>query len=280
MKYPPQALIPTIRAWTAAQYRGAAGQRRPALRLFVPRAQEDPHDGGVPARGPGAARGLPRTAQAGGPGALCPTKTGRCCSRTSGRLGEAAGAGAISRRRTISPPGSDRGGAGLAPPTAAAAGRACGRRGGRGGGVRGRVSSVLGAPRAARVAGRDRHDGRNSRGRCRASRRRKRRTAAVAPGVGGGPPQVEALAFAARSAHSNRGARALPDALQGDGARGRHGQPVPCPRPEPAGLGPPRGRRLGEPARRGSRPARSARCGASSATPTTRSRPASVFRRW
>ena len=29
MKYPPQALIPTIRAWTAGQYRGAAGSSVP-----------------------------------------------------------------------------------------------------------------------------------------------------------------------------------------------------------------------------------------------------------
>ncbi len=207
MKYPPQALIPTIRAWTAAQYRGAAASAVP-LSDYLFHALKKIHMMGefrLVAREPLEAY-LGQLKQV--VLALCPDEDRAMLLENLARLGEATGSASISQAQTIhrqAPTAEGRGGpassAGPGVPrgveaVAAAASADALRRfsvllerleaqGAIGAmGATGGLAAGGGAPTAGGVAAGPAPDG-----------------AAVASAR---PPaaQVEALAFAARSAHS------------------------------------------------------------------------------
>jgi hypothetical protein len=120
MKYPPQALIPTIRAWTAAQYRGAAGSSVP-LSDYLFHALKKIHMMGefkLVAREPLEAY-LGQLKQV--VLALCPDEDKAMLLENLSRLGETSGTAAISQAATIhrqAPSESGRGG----PSASAAAG--------------------------------------------------------------------------------------------------------------------------------------------------------------
>jgi hypothetical protein len=207
MKYPPQALIPTIRAWTAAQYRGAAASAVP-LSDYLFHALKKIHMMGefrLVSREPLEAY-LGQLKQV--VLALCPDEDKAMLLENLARLGEATGAASISQAQTIhrqAPTGEGRGG----PSAAAGAGASRGveavaaaasadalrrfsvlleRLEAQGAiGVTGAMGGALaggGAPLAGGGAPGPAPDG-----------------GAVVPAR---PPaaQVEALAFAARSSHS------------------------------------------------------------------------------
>jgi Domain of unknown function (DUF4388) len=117
MKYPPQALIPTIRAWTAAQYRGAAASAVP-LSDYLFHALKKIHMMGefkLVAREPLEAY-LGQLKQV--VLAMCPDEDKAMLLENLARLGEATGTAAISQAATIhrqAPSESGRGG-----PTASA----------------------------------------------------------------------------------------------------------------------------------------------------------------
>ncbi|HEY2797828.1 MAG TPA: DUF4388 domain-containing protein [Thermoanaerobaculia bacterium] len=100
MKYPPQALIPTIRAWTAAQYRGAAASSVP-LSDYLFHALKKIHMMGefrLVAREPLEAY-LGQLKQV--VLALCPDEDKAMLLESLARLGEAAGATSISPAQNI-----------------------------------------------------------------------------------------------------------------------------------------------------------------------------------
>lgn len=128
MKYPPQALIPTIRAWTAAQYRGAAGSSVP-LSDYLFHALKKIHIMGefkLVAREPLEAYLDQLKAVI---LALCPDEDKAMLLENLGRLGETAGGGVgISQVQTIhrqAPTEGSRGG-----PSASASAAGGGLRGG------------------------------------------------------------------------------------------------------------------------------------------------------
>ena len=192
MKYPPQALIPTIRAWTAAQYRGGAASAVP-LSDYLFHALKKIHMMGefkLVAREPlddylGQLKQVVL--------AMCPDEDKAMLLENLARLGEVTGTAAISQAANIhrqAPSESGRGG-----PSASASAAAAGGRPGEAAAASAealrRFSVLLERLEAQGAIG----------------------TAAVG-GVGvveGGTPETpskavdpEALAFAARSSHSNK----------------------------------------------------------------------------
>jgi hypothetical protein len=100
MKYPPQALIPTIRAWTAAQYRGAAASSVP-LSDYLFHALKKIHMMGefrLVAREPLEAY-LGQLKQV--VLALCPDEDKAMLLENLARLGESTGTATISQAQTI-----------------------------------------------------------------------------------------------------------------------------------------------------------------------------------
>ncbi len=100
MKYPPQALIPTIRAWTAAQYRGAAASAVP-LSDYLFHALKKIHMMGefrLVSREPLEAY-LGQLKQV--VLALCPDEDKAMLLENLARLGEATGAASISQAQNI-----------------------------------------------------------------------------------------------------------------------------------------------------------------------------------
>jgi hypothetical protein len=193
MKYPPQALIPTIRAWTAAQYRGAAGSSVP-LSDYLFHALKKIHMMGefkLVSREPLEAylNQLKQVVLA-----LCPDEDKAMLLENLARLGEAQGTAAISQAATIhrqAPSESGRGG-GTASAAAAAAGMRPGDAAAASAEALRRFSVLLERLEAQGAMG-----------------------VASAPAGGGGgaggeePEKLkavdpEALAFAARSSHSNQ----------------------------------------------------------------------------
>ena len=196
MKYPPQALIPTIRAWTAAQYRGASGSGVP-LSDYLFHALKKIHMMGefkLVAREPledylGQFKQVIL--------ALCPDEDKAMLLENLSRLGESAGASGISPVATIFRQAPTEGGGPRA--TASASG-------GGGGGVPGeaaaasaealrRFSVLLERLEAQGALTGTTTDAPPPIPR-RANPRRRRRSS--------GSSSRQALVFAARSSHSNK----------------------------------------------------------------------------
>ncbi|MFY9551206.1 MAG: hypothetical protein WAU32_08660, partial [Thermoanaerobaculia bacterium] len=118
MKYPPQAVVPTIRGWTAAQYRGAGSSVPVSDYLF--HALKKIHMMGefkLVGREPLAAyiESLKPVVLA-----LCPEEDREMLRENLGRLGETAGSSSVSQVQTIF----RQEGSGAAPTTSASAARA------------------------------------------------------------------------------------------------------------------------------------------------------------